>query len=746
MKNNFFQSRSLLLSICLVFSLALHAQTFYVTPSGSGTQNGSSWGNAAPGNQLQHTINNAPAGSEIWVASGTYKPTQAPASCRNCSSSRDFTFFLKSSVSLYGGFSGTETLRTQRSISNNPTILSGDIGVVGSGDDNCFHVVLSLANDNTTVLDGFHITDGAANGFFYAVNVGDNNPFYVSGSDGAGIKMSQSGAQIRNCFFYNNFSFTQSSPGGGSAISMLFTSNSSIINCVFTNNTSIGIPNTSTILISGYSTPVITNSTFYGNNTPFQIISDYYSSLTMSNCVLSSNTGGVINLTNSGTANISHSLLPGGYDGPGNINASPLFSNPADLDGSDNLLGSADDGLKLQAGSFAIDGGNNSSLPSNVTTDITGAARVQKGTVDMGAYEGAICPQLSSGIIYVDSSKDVSGRGTSWSTAFRTLNEALHFVNDCDIASQIWVAKGTYYPSRDPQATTPGSRSAHFALKNNLAIYGGFNGNETSLSQRNILANPTILSGDIGVAGDFSDNIFTIVTASGNDNTAILDGFTIRDGDQRGASNMLGGAGLYTNGSPIIANCTFINNNTPQKRGGGILIDNGFPQILKCSFKDNWSNLGGAINVNGSGLSGPSFTKIQNCKFLGNSAGLDGSELNLSSAKALVINSVFLRREERVGEFLSVNQGRIEAINCTFLDASPLNLFSSTGNIIANCIFAGSYLGVISSEVTLNGTSISGFQSITDFGEAPIFVDASDPDGPDNILGTDDDGIRLWPR
>jgi hypothetical protein len=54
---------------------------------------------------------------------------------------------------------------------------------------------------------------------------------------------------------------------------------------------------------------------------------------------------------------------------------------------------------------------------------------------------------------------------------------------------------GIYTPSA---TTIPGDpRSATFQLKSGVAIYGGFAGNETTLSQRDWNVHPTILSGDI---------------------------------------------------------------------------------------------------------------------------------------------------------------------------------------------------------------------------------------------------------
>ncbi|MFF5993837.1 S-layer homology domain-containing protein [Lysinibacillus sp. KU-BSD001] len=43
-------------------------------------------------------------------------------------------------------------------------------------------------------------------------------------------------------------------------------------------------------------------------------------------------------------------------------------------------------------------------------------------------------------------------------------------------------------------------------MKNGVAIYGGFNGIETTLAERDYKANETILSGDIGANGAFKSN------------------------------------------------------------------------------------------------------------------------------------------------------------------------------------------------------------------------------------------------
>jgi hypothetical protein len=73
-----------------------------------------------------------------------------------------------------------------------------------------------------------------------------------------------------------------------------------------------------------------------------------------------------------------------GTDDGHNIDADPRFE---DADGPDNTPGTADDNLRLQLTSPAIDAGNNAVVPSGVTTDLDGNPRIVNGVVDMGAYE-----------------------------------------------------------------------------------------------------------------------------------------------------------------------------------------------------------------------------------------------------------------------------------------------------------------------------------------------------------------------
>ena len=103
-------------------------------------------------------------------------------------------------------------------------------------------------------------------------------------------------------------------------------------------------------------------------------------------------------------------------------------------------------------------------------------------------------PVGAAGIVYVDVDSTCSSScGGSWAEAHPNLQDALATAVSGD---QIWVTQGIYYPDIGG-GMSPNDRSATFTLLNGVAIYGGFAGNESSLDERNITANPTLLSGDI---------------------------------------------------------------------------------------------------------------------------------------------------------------------------------------------------------------------------------------------------------
>ncbi|MBK7939689.1 MAG: hypothetical protein IPJ82_22535 [Lewinellaceae bacterium] len=218
--------------------------------------------------------------------------------------------------------------------------------------------------------------------------------------------------------------------------------------------------------------------------------------------------------------------------------------------------------------------------------------------------------QLSAATWYVKPGGSDANAGNSWATAYQTLTKALQSAASGD---QIWVAAGTYKP------TTGTDRTISFNMKNGVAILGGFpaTGNPV-MADRNWNANVTTLSGDIGTAGDNSDNSYNIIANVNNGLTtsAILDGFTVTGGNANGGAfvNWFGGGMYLGSSSPTIRNCTFSNNNALYG-GGGIAAFESSATISACVFNGNLS----AQDGGGLGLYGTTIS-VNNCVFTGNSA------------------------------------------------------------------------------------------------------------------------------
>ena len=347
----------------------------YVDDSASGLNDGTSWTNAYT--SLQSALLATVAGQVVWVGQGIYKPTT--------DTDRTASFRLGSSVSIYGGYAGYSTADPNvRNVLLYPSVLSGDIGTVGSVADNSYHVVVAMGVDATAVLDGCTITGGHAYG---------GSSTYVSGG---GMYVYAGSPTLTNCTFTAN----SATHGGG-----LFNDSSSsptLTNCTFTANSATyeggGLFN------YPWSSPTLTNCTFTANSAGQYgggLYNDYYSSPTLTNCILWENTAPSGSQVFSGIPVVTYCDVQGGYTGVGNINADPQFvRNPSP--GLDGVWGTADDDygdLRSRPFSPVVDAGKNSVVPVGVTTDLAGNSRFVDistvadtgvGTppiVDMGAYE-----------------------------------------------------------------------------------------------------------------------------------------------------------------------------------------------------------------------------------------------------------------------------------------------------------------------------------------------------------------------
>ncbi len=205
-------------------------------------------------------------------------------------------------------------------------------------------------------------------------------------------------------------------------------------------------------------------------------------------------------------------------------------------------------------------------------------------------------------VLFVDAAAAGAGDGSSWADAFPDLQAALAVAAPGD---EVWVAEGTYRPTDGgPDA---GDRTVSFRLPSGVALYGGFDGTETKREQRDWSRYATVLSGDVGVAGDSLDNSYHVVVAEGVDSTTVLDGVTVEQGNGAGPTVPNDrGAGLYAPGASLtLRNCIVRRNRIGfpigqgEKLGGGVYVEDGSPLIEDCLFESNRANAGAGFYASG---------------------------------------------------------------------------------------------------------------------------------------------------
>lgn len=161
-----------------------------------------------------------------------------------------------------------------------------------------------------------------------------------------------------------------------------------------------------------------------------------------------------------------------------------------------------------------------------------------------------------------------------------------------------------------------------------------------------------------------TDNSYHVVNSNGNDETAVMDGFTITGGnanaDYDGWDNTRG-AGIYVReGSPQLVNCRLIANSSVN--GGAMYCYNGNPTMTDCIFSGNTAKEGGALYIwHGSMV-------LNKCKFSKNWAARSGGAIDNGSGGTMTLTDcIFTENEaEYGGGMTNANGSRVTLKNCTF--------------------------------------------------------------------------------
>jgi hypothetical protein len=205
---------------------------------------------------------------------------------------------------------------------------------------------------------------------------------------------------------------------------------------------------------------------------------------------------------------------------------------------------------------------------------------------------------------FVDNHIAASGSGTSWASAFKTVQEA---VDAAKAGDEIWV-KASHFLLTAP-----------VTINKAMSIYGGFAGTESQRETRNWYAYPTSLDGQ-----EKGQCLYL-----GADATSVtLDGFVITK-----CHGSLGGGMFSEAAAAFVANCKFEANQADS--GGAVYELDAGVKFSNCSFWGNTANLGGAIFSHGSTVS------LVNCSLSGNSASLGGGGIsNGGNGTLVIVNSI----------------------------------------------------------------------------------------------------------
>ena len=293
------------------------------------------------------------------------------------------------------------------------------------------------------------------------------------------------------------------------------------------------------------------------------------------------------------------------------------------------------------------------------------------------------CVFAQAKIFYVTTTGGGYKDGSSWGNAYADVQTAIDSASSSG-GGEVWIAKGTY------------KHGSAMTMKNNVHIYGGFAGTETSKEER-VAGNNTILDGE-GKYRVFYNDYYG--SSNKLTNSAKLDNVTIQNGYSSD------GAGMYNYfASPEITNCTFTNNRA-EYSGGGMYNDSSSPVLTNCTFSGNSTSSWGGGMYNSS-YSSPVLT---NCTFSGNSASYGGGMYNIRSSDPVLTNCTFTNNSAYSygGGMYNGSSSSPELTNCTFSNNSAsygggMYNNSSSSPKLTNCILWGNTASSSGNEISNSG-------------------------------------------
>ena len=602
----------------------------YVKTDGNG--NGSSWTNAMA--DLDVALETAwiyGPETRVWVAQGTYPTPNQP-------------FYVKDNLRLVGSFVGNEPADYNVDLRNtltNATILDGQ------QQNRVLYQTCDL--DNSAYVDGFTLTRGQAD-------------------EGAGAYL-MANTTLSKCRVVNNTAtgenavviavrdtlkqlMVENNNGTGIAAE-----SSQLLHCTVVKNNGYGIRFSGTAV---QDSNLLWNSIVWGNA---------LQNLCFTSSMAKNNTQtqhcAIENQIVEGEGNIT--LTSGNMEASG-----PHFINPTDSVGVVSSWGD----WHIDSSSVCVNTGSGFPDSYNIHTDLSGLQRVQNGRADIGAlestykdevlcrnmeayiYEGenytfydtiltnagwyehrwnvgeadslVVLRLITKSVVYVSVTGSGLKDGSSWANALdgqtATANGSTKLADALQNAAagtEFWIQSGTYYACSDYDA------NKSLMLNGGVALYGGFEGTETAIHQRDTSNAQTVFSGNLQNDSIMENNtriIFNTHNQNSPDHAILLDNITISEG----YNNSHEGSALRINlSSAVSANHCRIHHHF-----GGAIVNNGMFSGNFCaldsneSYCDYWNSyIGAAAFINNA--SGVSY--LRHCTVTNNQAPWDGALYNIGN-------------------------------------------------------------------------------------------------------------------
>ena len=649
--------------VAVLGSAATATTVIRVTTNGNDNNNGSTW--ALAKESVQAAIADASVGDEVWVAEGTYSEN----------------ILIEKSVKLYGGFAGSENNLAERNWCTHPTVIqAAETGSV---------VVISSAASSTGCIDGFTITGGNA-------------------ENGGGILCSGSPNISHNIIRGNQVASSSETPMGA-GIACISSAAPLIFNNVIAENTAVPASGSSYgggIACGQQSNPTIINNTIVLNSATEGGGIYYPRGCTVNNIIATNHTGVY---TGGGSNAFRYNCVTGNseYDYSTNPNDHSLYHN---FSTNPRLVGPLTGNYHIQP--FPIGGPGRTDPQASCCLDAGDSTVIETGwkdmdgqdrllsyggnsslSVDIGADESDgtdYWTEHTRDVVRVSSNGNDACEGQSWEFAKRTVQAAL---DATATGGQVWVAVGEY--------TEP------LVLSRDVSMYGGFVGDETTLTERPAFPrqdpdpNETIIDGYPATYP--LPGVISALPYSGN--ASVIDGFTVTSIGPPGTIRLMGiwcpndswsitnskitgnyNTGIFAGMSSRVSH-SIIRGNTGNS-GAGIMTGG---VVEDCIIEYNQSAYGGGGMICGGSA------VIRNNVFYRNIAANGGGILSSSSTGGATITGNLF--EENRGSSLYIAHYAVVTNNVIIgwdadYSGAVIHLADSTAMIANNTVIGGTGAGI----------------------------------------------------